>query len=1167
MRIRTTLLVCAAVAISGWLPVPLPSGILKRIAPDGVELSATSVSVRWAPGTIVLKDFRLAKVGASGSEESLAILDQLQLHLDLLPGVGFLTIRGMIINGGEVHSDKVAELLNERRLADKTTANLTPPPAFKLELNQLRCTAPVGDSHTSFLIASAKGQARGRNLKLHGEIVSDFGLHAIAWLSLGPEDWGFDLFCPRAELGGFDFLPADLRAESCQLALHLAPNSKVIDFNLENVELKLAEPPLSFVLKQMRVAGSLSNGIIMNANGVFEGTPIHLSGWLHRDQQGRLAAVVGGNANAIVLDKKRTDWIRRLDPGTAEVFEALELRGMAPASFAWNWHTGAGVGDWLVHSSLTNSSLTYRGFLEDDGDQPSFPYPLEGLNGDFIVAGPRFLFDVTGNMGDAAVTGSGTVKLTGGTPLIGIELEVEQLPIDARIRHALGGTPAAAAVWRDLGGPQGGTANLNLSLARHPHDESLRLQLDGVIHGTIVRPSFLPIELEADGLQLEWRPGHARFSGPVRALGGIFHLNGEAQAVYNSDLPALQVSAVSTAGLAPSATERMILESFLNLPPGASSFTTTGNANWQLQLRRPGRSEQTKLLMTIASSNVNLSWDPIGIQWEEIKGQITLAHTGKRSLITAPRLAANCSGGRTVVSTIINIGSNPEDSSAVVKASEFGLNPTSVNFARAIANLDPSPDLELHWTGQLDLVAEFSPLAAERNRGRIRLGPMQLRNSRMLPDELVEVHGDIRLRNGGLFAGELDLHSTAGDLHLSEFELQGAQTDTSASKIKTVINSPGGIEISDRFAELISPNAWAAFERIGLSGRIGADNLLLEISPLEGPTTKFKLDGGVLLRDIRLQAAPGINNGHANLEVHKFSWSGPLGFGGELELSAGAAELAGLHLSDANGNLSFRQDEIVVNDFDGVFLGGQLSTSAPALDNPRDQTTRPGKIRLGLVPEAPIELRLYLRNGKLSNIRDSFGMGGNLAGQIDFDLDVRATSPSPLDYSGDIDLRIRDGVLGAVPVLSEMWKVAGVQAPIFDSGQFLVHANSTANRGRLRIEKFTLSHDLLQVTGKGWIGLDSYLNVKATVRSALIPVLGWGFPILTDLFFDPLFEQDVIGPIDNPRIAQRVLNKLSAADKIHIPFSLWVPKIERTDWRRSPAFPPANSGANQVSRK
>ncbi|MCH2112602.1 MAG: hypothetical protein MK213_07070, partial [Planctomycetes bacterium] len=188
--------------------------------------------------------------------------------------------------------------------------------------------------------------------------------------------------------------------------------------------------------------------------------------------------------------------------------------------------------------------------------------------------------------------------------------------------------------------------------------------------------------------------------------------------------------------------------------------------------------------------------------------------------------------------------------------------------------------------------------------------------------------------------------------------------------------------------------------------------------------------------------------------------------------------------------------------------------------------------------------------------RRELNLPGALSGRVQGELDFSSTSPSPLDYSGVGSLTIEDGYLGTVPVLSALWESGGIQPPTFKSGKLLFKAHPKKHYGRIRLEEFDLHHDLLTVTGQGWLGMDGYLDLKATLRSGLVPIIGWGIPLISDLFFDPLVEQDVFGPLDRPIVRQRVLHKLTESNQKRIPLLLSFPILEREDWQRSPAWPP-----------
>ena len=129
--------------------------------------------------------------------------------------------------------------------------------------------------------------------------------------------------------------------------------------------------------------------------------------------------------------------------------------------------------------------------------------------------------------------------------------------------------------------------------------------------------------------------------------------------------------------------------------------------------------------------------------------------------------------------------------------------------------------------------------------------------------------------------------------------------------------------------------------------------------------------------------------------------------------------------------------------------------------------------------------------------------------------------------------------------------MANLAPPIFERGRVEFRADPGSSRGRLRVDRFELHHPLLEVRGKGWVGLDSTLNLKATVRTLSFLTR---LPLVRDVV-DLFLEQDVYGPLDRPRIRQRALGKMADPLPDRLPFPLWIPTFERADWRLSPALP------------
>ena len=134
-----------------------------------------------------------------------------------------------------------------------------------------------------------------------------------------------------------------------------------------------------------------------------------------------------------------------------------------------------------------------------------------------------------------------------------------------------------------------------------------------------------------------------------------------------------------------------------------------------------------------------------------------------------------------------------------------------------------------------------------------------------------------------------------------------------------------------------------------------------------------------------------------------------------------------------------------------------------------------------------------------------------------------------------------------MPVLKNIWAVAGVRPPVFKSGRVVFEANG---EDRVDIDELSLEHELLEVRGEGYIRFDTELHLKVTLRT--LGPLG-RLPVLRDIL-DWFIEQDVRGPIERPVIYQRSTSKLFNTEPF-VPFPLWAPAPPKPDWRSSPGIP------------
>jgi hypothetical protein len=263
-----------------------------------------------------------------------------------------------------------------------------------------------------------------------------------------------------------------------------------------------------------------------------------------------------------------------------------------------------------------------------------------------------------------------------------------------------------------------------------------------------------------------------------------------------------------------------------------------------------------------------------------------------------------------------------------------------------------------------------------------------------------------------------------------------------------------------------------------------------------------------------------------------------------VRMESGSGLLGGMQLEETSAYIVLTPEQVQVSDFQANLLGGRIhSQGLDAEGNPS-----PGQMTLGLTPQAPVSLQCYLEGLQLERMREELGLGGSLAGLVHGDLRFSSPTPNPTFARGRGHLHISDGALGTVPVLKTMWRIAGIDPPVFQSGDLDFRLNG---EGRMYVDKLELVSQLLDVQGQGSIDLDSSLNLKVTIRT--LSLLG-RLPLVKDLL-DWLIEQQVYGPIEAPVIRQRSLRKLAGQTFVRPPFPLWVPEAPRPNWRRSPIVP------------
>ena len=615
----------------------------------------------------------------------------------------------------------------------------------------------------------------------------------------------------------------------------------------------------------------------------------------------------------------------------------------------------------------------------------------------------------------------------------------------------------------------------------------------------------------------------------------------------------------------PSSANAGVLETYLDLPENASKLAFAGPQSMHLDFRRPGTREHAQVLVRWDGAGGSMTWEPSGLRLDELNGTAWVVRHGEQTLISLPELRGTVSGGAGEGSFVMARaqGDHARRHRAVFRTRDLQVAPAVSETVRQVMFGDEPGPTRFGWGGELDAVLDFDPLDPGgaphpcRTPAPARLGAGRRSRRRRDPraDHARRAATPLPRAGGRSERGSraaLRLPASTPNRWTEHAKGDEAEEPAPASiRVETVVDADPGIEMGERFSALLSPDAWAAIQRLGMTGCLGARALAIDLRVSPEAEIEFTMNGWVLPRHIRIQAPPRLEGGSAEFLVRDFRWRSPTEFDGEIRLEDGNVRVSGLQLDQAprRGLAYARLDQL--RRFVARTLDGRVFTRNPTSEAPEDQ----GIVRVGLTPDVPLRVQVWFDRLSLEAMRDELDLGGNLAGKLEGQLDLRSASVSPLDYHAAGWFEIADGVLGTVPVLASIWQFAGIDPPQFSEVRMEWRTHPRTNRGRVRIDSYELRNPaLLEVTGDGWVGMDGELDLNARIRD--LSVVGWLFelPIVVDLF-DLLIEQNVYGPLERPRVVHRAADKLFSQRPETIPHPLWVPAPPRPDWRLSPAIP------------
>lgn len=1141
---RCSILLTGLLLISAYVPLPLPIGLINKAialrAPE-LELAAEGAWIRWGRGEVALADLRLKH-----EEVDRARVDRLEAFLDLRPwseAVG-KPIRLRIEQAdGDMHLG-VIDSLSKLRSEDSS--------AFPMQLNITDSAVRWTDEgERSYQLADVQAEGYlspgGSRLALHANallpLAGDFALYADAGEDF--ESWSVAIGTEAAVVEDWALLKQeDLPWSDAQLRLYTVAKGSAMELedlvvsgavsceNLEYAPLELAVSDFAIEFE-----GDLDQGIRLRADGRETHGTFRALGGITLGEDWKPQVHLRAEGVGLQVDAEVVLWLQDNLPSIGEIVAGLEPRGGAHVGFVADWEEAHGL-EWSLHVDAAGAGVTFRGLEDDEGNRVSVPYPATVRSGDMMTDGDVLLY-----AGVAEVGTEGRAWSTGGFDFrpeedveFALDVIAEGIPLDNRITHALSGNPEIARLWRELGSPQSGTAGLEVQVRYF--DEEFGMAIRGDARNVDATPSLLPLPIHGDTVWFEWIPGHARFGGLLRAVGGDLTLSGDVREAAEEGVDPILRMTLQGRGAAPSTTELHTLASYLQLPAEIASFPVVGDMRYDLQMILPLGEGEPHFLSGFTCNEAMMTWSDMGLVFTPLHGQGAVAAHGEDYLITLPRTWSEVDGGNLRASLAVSSLPNMSRVTAVGRA--LDIDSGLLLRLQELTGQEPWGQ-HIDWGGKADLRATLNPTSPDDFRARVDLKPLTLGVGEGEQQAEFTLKGAVHLFPAGFTADVLRF--TGPDVNLGVREVVGGFAEDILS-LQALLDSRSGVSMTSRLPLLADAETLAAIEAIGLDGKIRADALRIDALIPDGGLPTFTAQGGLILEDVTIQGVSPVTQGHASVQVERAWWKSSKDFGARLLLNDGTGRLGEVKLDDASAKVAISPKSIALTDLDVSLLGGRLHSEG--VDQEGEVVH--GHLRLGLDEKAPISLRLFARDLDLERMRRELDLRGSLAGKVDGYLQLNSPTPDPTFARGEGRFTIENGVLGTVPVLRSIWAFAGVRPPVFDAGELAFRMNG---RGRILVDTLTLDHDLLEVKGEGSIDLDTNLNMKVTLRT--FSLLG-RLPLLKDLI-DLLIEQQVYGPAEAPIIRQRAVGKLGGGEFKRPPFPLWVPAPPRPDWRVSPIVP------------
>ncbi|MBC8369262.1 MAG: hypothetical protein H8E25_04625 [Planctomycetes bacterium] len=1125
---RISLLSSALIAVVATSNIRVPhfviNSVLRQISPE-LAANAGNISLKISEGKLLFKSVVL-----SYEDKNISRVSQGQINIGVNP------LDDSFLQPVLLRLDSAKVLMNQRLqiLLENTEHNGGLLSGLQIDIN--KCSFSYRD-HGEEIITLDNINADGTlndsrgvlslnascTTPVTGEVLLELQSHDNnnkwdSWVSVGGE---INKTWPLLNESVASFSRAALNTKFAISGDEHGITQYSIEGNVLSDSPRLTEPNLSFEQSQITFSGSSAQGLVVDAETLLFGKRILSHGRVDFSAARPFSLYLEHIAKDLLVDEQLQQWLGKIEPDIATYVDATQARGVVDAQIITNYDDNEL--QWAINIEPQDISVSYQGIPGEIDEHFSFPYPAELNSGFIAIARDSLLFNTAGRVGQGSFSLIGDVDFLPIESTVNLEIAVDDIKIDQRVPNALSGSPAIAKLWRDLGSPSGGHADALVRIYSAESDIEYLINID--VRDCQAQPAMLPLQVDINDAQVTLMPDYAKFTVKGAAAQSLLNINGSVNGLA-SDAAQLRVHVDGT-GWHPSERESNVMSSYLPIPAGLASFPFGGEFSYRLNLVWPNINLSPHLSAQLFANNAKATWPELSIDFSNLSTHhAQLFATDDFYNFQLGAATADANQGSLVAKC--NLSPIAQLSTATVDIQQLPITNTLVISSQKFAEQSVWGD-HLDWNGAVSGFATFDPLRPQQFDSVIEMNPLVI-NSKSLPNEAFELSGKLNLSPAQISAEKLILKSPHSALIVHQ--LAGDFIDD-ALLATAVVESNDGVQLNSSLPALAGSEFALALEQLQLEGELFADSLKISSRLSRDGSITADFEGGMTIEKLDMKNGIPLSKGFASIDVKNAWWNSADDFGAAMTFSNGSGYLSDIKITDASAAVQINARELSCQQLQANLLEGDVRGSAS----------------IGFTGTTPINIDVKLSSIDLGEMRNELGITGALSGTVNGNLRLASPSPSPTFSKGIVDLTIKDGVLGSVPVLKSIWDVAGLPSPIIDEGNLNLMLDGS---GKINVNKFNLYGTAFDFTGDGTAYMDSTINLKVTMRT-LGPITR--IPLLKDLL-DLFIEQQIYGPIDSPVLVHRTWAKwFGNKDFLRPPFPLWVPAPATPDWNISPVIP------------